>query len=34
MTFRRLGKAEVTSALAAEARRLLALHHVAPYGSE
>ncbi|HEU4403949.1 MAG TPA: peptidoglycan-binding domain-containing protein [Polyangiaceae bacterium] len=32
--FRRLRDAEVTPALAAEAKHLLALHHAAPYGSE
>jgi peptidoglycan hydrolase-like protein with peptidoglycan-binding domain len=34
VAFRRMRDAEVTPALAAEAKRLLALHHAAPYGSE
>jgi peptidoglycan hydrolase-like protein with peptidoglycan-binding domain len=34
VAFRRMRNAEVTPALTAEAKRLLALHHAAAYGSE
>lgn len=34
VTFRRMRDADVTPALTAEAKRLLALHHTEPYGSE